>query len=248
MTVLLVDDNPISSTVLQCILDKYGYVTHSAKDGEQALRNLDAHPEIQLVITDIVMPKTDGFELVRRIKERPELEDLPILVCTSQSPASVQSRLPMDGWKYLFKPIRADSLIQKVSEAFAQKRKFLQDPELTREQIGIDYEGFVEVVDKFSETVDEAITRLEQQGEDAPQEPVDLKDLLEGAKLIRAERLIDILTSLENSPYGRKREMIRTLYPVLLRESKAMRHHLICYCTRNGARSPDLENENRFNR
>jgi hypothetical protein len=146
----------------------------------------------------------------------------------------VQSRLPMDGWKYLFKPIRADSLIQKVSEVFAQKRKFLQDPELTREQIGIDREAFDEVVDKFSETVNEAINRLEQQAEDVPQEPVDFKDLLEGAKLIRAERLMDILTSLENSPYGRKREMIRTLYPVLLRESKAMRHHLIRYCTGAG--------------
>lgn len=248
MNVLLVDDNPISSKVLQCILGKYGHLTYSAKDGEQALKYLDARPEIQLVITDIVMPKTDGFELVRRIKDRPELKDLPILLCTSQSPASVQSRLPMDGWKYLFKPIRADSLIQKVNEAFAQKRKFLQDPDLTREQIGIDCEAFAEVVNNFSETVNEAINQLEQQAEDASQEPLDLKDLLEGAKLIRAERLMDILTSLEHSPYGRMREMIRTTYPVLLRDLKAMQHHLTGYCTRSGASSPDLENENRFNR
>ena len=249
MNVLLVDDNPISSKVLQCILGKYGHVTYSATDGEQALKYLDARPEIQLVITDIVMPKTDGFELVRRIKDRPELNDLPILVCTSQSPASVQSRLPMDGWKYLFKPIRADSLIQKVNEAFAQKRQFLQDPELTREQIGIDCEAFAEVVDKFSETVNEAINQLEQQqAADGSQEPLDLKDLLEGAYLIRVERLMDILTSLEHSPYGRMREMIRTTYPVLPRGLKAMQHHLTRYCTRSGASSPDLENENRFNR
>lgn len=106
MNVPLVEDNPISSKVYQCSLDKYGHETYSVKDGEQALEYLDAHPEIQLVITDILMPKTDGFELVRRMKNRPELNDIPILVCTSQSPASVQSRLPMDGWKYVFKPIK----------------------------------------------------------------------------------------------------------------------------------------------
>ena len=239
MSVLLVDDNPLSSKVLQSILGKYGHVTYWANDGEQALKYLATRPEIQLVITDIVMPITDGFELVRRIKDRPELNDLPILVCTSQSPASVQSRLPMDGWKYLFKPIRADHLIQKVNEALAQKRQFLQDPELTREQIGIDCEAFAEVVDKFSETVNEAINQLERQAEDGSQEPMDLKDLLEGAKLIRAERLVDILTSLEHSPYGRMREMIRTTYPVLLRDLKAMQHYLKRHGTGNGASSAE---------
>ena len=241
MSVLLVDDNPLSSKVLQSILGKYGHDTYSANDGEQALNYLATYPEIQLVITDIVMPITDGFELVRRIKDRPELNDLPILVCTSQSPASVQSRLPMDGWKYLFKPIRADHLIQKVNEALAQKRQVLQDPELTREQIGIDCEAFAEVVDKFSETVNEAINRLQQQAEDGSQEPMDLKDLLEGARLIRAERLADILTRLEHSPYGRMREMIRTTYPVLLRDLKAMQHHLKRHGTGNGASSAALE-------
>jgi len=229
MNVLIVEDNPISATVLEHTLDKHGYETITAHDGEQAITCLESHPEIELVITDIMMPNADGVELVRRIKERDEWNEIPILVCTSLRPEAANHRLAGQGWKFLFKPIRADSLIQKVNEAFAQKRTILQDPELTMSQIGIDSKGFAEVVDKFSQAVSDTIIRLERQVEDASQEPMDLKDILEGAKLIRAERLTDILTSLEQCSYGRKLEMFRSKRPLLLRQLKAMQYHLKIY-------------------
>ena len=229
MNVLIVEDNVISATVLEHTLDKHGYETLTANDGDQALAYLESHPEIELVITDLVMPNTDGIELVRKIKERDEWHAIPILVCTSMRPENALHQLTGQGWKYVLKPIKADSLIQKVNEAFAQQRKVLQEPELTRTQIGIDAEAFAEVVDKFAETVTQIITRLEQQSEDGIQEPADLKDLLEGAKLIRAERLTDLLTSIEHCPNGRKQEVIRSSRPVLLRELKAMQYQLKLY-------------------
>ncbi len=93
MNVLIVEDNPISATVLEHTLDKHGYDTITAHDGKQALTCLESHPEIDLVITDIVMPNSDGVELVRRIKERDEWNDIPILVCTSLQPESANHRL-----------------------------------------------------------------------------------------------------------------------------------------------------------
>jgi CheY-like chemotaxis protein len=229
MNVLIVEDNQISAAVLEHTLDKHGYDTITVHDGEQALTCLESHPEIDLVITDIVMPNADGVELVRRIKEREEWHDIPILVCTSLRPESANHRLAGQESKYLFKPIVASTLIQKVNEAFAQKRQILQDPELTRSQIGIDSEVIAEVLDKFSQAVSAAIVRLEYQFEDAAQEPIDLKDLLEGAKLIRAERLSEILTSLERCSDGEKLEMFRSKRPFLLRQLKAMQYHLEVY-------------------
>jgi CheY-like chemotaxis protein len=229
MNVLIVEDNAISATVLEHTLDKHGYETLTANDGDQALSYLEAHPEIDLVITDLVMPKVDGIELVRKIKERVEWSAIPILVCTSMRPENANQRLNGGGWNYVLKPIKVDALIQKVSEAFAQQRKVLQDPELTMAQIGIDARAFAEVVDKFSETVDRTLTRLEQQSEIGSPEEVDLKDLLEGAKLVRAERLTDLLTRIEHCPSGRKQEMIRTICPSLLRELKAMQYQLKIY-------------------
>ncbi len=228
MNVLIVEDNQISAAVLEHTLDKHGYDTITVNDGEQALTCLESHPEIDLVITDIVMPNADGVELVRRIKERDEWNDIPILVCTSLRPESANHRLAGQESKYLFKPIVASTLIQKVNEAFAQKRQILQDPELTMSQIGIDSEAIAEVLDKFSQAVSAVIVRLEKQV-DAAQEPMDLKELLEGAKLIRAERLSEILTSLERCSEAEKLEMFRSKRPILLRQLKAMQYHLEVY-------------------
>jgi len=58
---------------------------------------------------------------------------------------------------------------------------------------------------------------------------MDLKDLLEGAKLIRAERLSEILTSLEQCSNGQKPEMFRSKRPLLLRQLNAMQYHLELY-------------------
>ncbi len=105
--------------------------TLTAHDGDQALELLESHPEIELLITDIMMPKTNGVELVRKIKQRYEWNELPILVCTSLKPTSINNAIPMQGWKYLFKPIKADSLIRMVKEAVSQQRAVLQNPDQT---------------------------------------------------------------------------------------------------------------------
>ncbi len=231
MNVLIVEDNVISATVLEHTLDKYGYETLTASDGDEALNFLESHPEIDLVITDLVMPKTDGVDLVLKIKERAEWNSIPILVCTSMRPESANQRLKGGAWSYVFKPIKVDALIQKVNEAFAQQRKVLQDPEVTMAQIGIDSGAFAEVMDKFSETVDRTLGSLEQQGEAGAPENVDLRDLLEGAKLVRAERLIELLAKIDHCSSGRKPEMIRGLYPSLVRELRAMQYKIKIYTT-----------------
>ena len=229
MNVLIVEDNPISSRVLEHTLDKHGYETLTARDGEQALEHLESHPEIEIVITDIMMPKTDGVELVRKMKERPEWSEIPILVCTSQSPTKINDLRPTEGLNYVYKPIRADSLLQKVKEASASKRKVLQDPANTMSLIGMDAEAFLEIVDEFSKVLKDKITRLEQQIKEASEEPLDLDDLVEGAKLLRAERVTDILSRLNQSAAKRSPALVRSTYPVLLRELKATQHYLTLY-------------------
>jgi CheY-like chemotaxis protein len=229
MNVLIVEDNPISSKVFEHTLDKYGYETLTARDGEEALKFLDAHAEIELIITDIIMPKTDGIELVRKIKERPEWSEIPILVCTSVKPESLNNSIPMKGWKYVFKPIRADGLMQKVKEAFAQQKPALETPEQTMSRIGIDALAFREILEEFSKLVEDKIARLEQQIKEGSEEPLPLQDLLEAARLVRAERLMDVLEKLDRCPMGGEREMVRATYPLLLRELKMTRHYLEIY-------------------
>jgi len=229
MSILIVEDNPISSRVLEHTLDKYGYHTHTAGDGEQALELLDAHPEIQLVITDLVMPKTDGMELVRRIKERPEWRDIPIILCTSKTPASITNRYRMEGGKVEFKPIKTDSLLGKVKASLAQQRPIMQNPDQTMSQIGMDLQGFLDILDEFLKLINDNITRVEQHGKESSEQLLDrdMDNLMEGAKLLRADRVTDILERLSRSPSAKKQESISSLYPLLLRELKALQHALL---------------------
>src|SRR3989304_8363779 len=231
MNVLIVEDNPISAKVLEHPLDKYGYDTLTAHDGDQALEFLESHPEIELLITDIMMPKTNGVELVRKIKERQEGTELPILVATPLKPTSINNAIPMQGWKYLFKPIKADSLIRMVKEAISQQRAVLQSPDQTMAEIGMDSQAFLEILDEFLKVVKDKIALLEERIKQPSDAPLDLQHLMESAKLVRADRVIDVIERLNRVADGTKRESIRSMYPLLLRELKAMQHYLTLYAS-----------------
>lgn len=229
MNVLIVEDNPISAKVLEYALDKHGYDTLTARDGEEALEYLESHAEIDLVITDLVMPKTDGAELVRTIKERPEWNNLPVLVCTSMRPESVNHLLHSQGGRYIFKPIRADKLMQLVKEAFAQQRPVMQDLDQTMSQIGIESQAFFAILDESLKVVRDKISLLEQHLKESSAAPFDLRDLSEGARLLRAERVMEVLNRLDKSAAGKTPQMVGSMYSVLLRELKALEHCLTIY-------------------
>src|ERR1043166_8712801 len=83
MSVLIVEDNLISAKVLEHTLGKGGYKTMTARDGKQGLECLESHPDVELVITDMVMPRIDGAQFIRKLRERNEWTDIPVLVGTS---------------------------------------------------------------------------------------------------------------------------------------------------------------------
>ena len=163
MNILVVDDNPISGRVMESTLQNHGYATLMARDGLQALDQLDSHPEIGLVITDIVMPNVDGKELVRIIKKRREWQDIPVLIATSLKPEDVfRESLPMGGQYYLFKPVKSVSLLQKVKECLNGRQVALCDLDETRAEMGLVPEVFDEIIADFLKIVEDRIGQLEQ--------------------------------------------------------------------------------------
>jgi uncharacterized alpha-E superfamily protein len=93
----------------------------------------------------------------------------------------------------------------------------------------MDPRAFSEILDEFLKLVKDKITQLEGRVKETSEESLELQDLLEGARLLRAERVIDILDKLNRCPAGKKSEMIRSTYPWLLRELKAVQHYLTIY-------------------
>ncbi|MBS1815625.1 MAG: response regulator [Acidobacteria bacterium] len=113
ITVLLIDDNPIQAATRQTILKRAGYFVIPVLNPERALeqfRQNDFPAEVDLVITDHVMPGMTGSEFVRKLREfKPEL---PVLVISGMEEAEQE----YEGLNVLFrlKPLLPDNLLASV--------------------------------------------------------------------------------------------------------------------------------------
>ncbi len=78
-SVLIVDDDPDKSSLLQVALGMEGYDVRSATNGFEALTAIESY-QPDLIITDVLMPGMDGYELARRVRENPQTRFIPIIL------------------------------------------------------------------------------------------------------------------------------------------------------------------------
>ncbi|MFZ5891548.1 MAG: response regulator transcription factor [Myxococcota bacterium] len=118
---LLVDADPRSVRVLEVSLRKAGYSVTTATDGQDALAKVEfSAPD--LVLTDTRLPRLDGYELVRQIKERPDYANIPVVFLTSQRSIEDKIRgLELGVEDYLTKPIFVRELIARVNLLLARR-------------------------------------------------------------------------------------------------------------------------------
>ena len=112
--ILVVDDVADNVEILRMRLSALGYDVDEANDGEQALAKVAADPP-DLVLLDIMMPKIDGLEVVRRMKADKSLPFIPVILVTAKAtPKDVVTGLDAGGDDYLTKPIDHGALVARV--------------------------------------------------------------------------------------------------------------------------------------
>ncbi len=113
-TVMLVDDDPLLLRMVRRILSKQGYTVLSAADGEAAQRFWRPYPGgIDLLVTDVVMPRVVGPELARALRD--ESEDLPVVFMSAHLSADPASSPATDRHTALLpKPFAAEALLRSV--------------------------------------------------------------------------------------------------------------------------------------
>lgn len=112
--ILLVEDSPTQALMLEDILQREGYSTRIARNAEEALA---LFPEFQptIVISDIVMPGMDGYELCRQIKNNPETKATPVILLTSLSdPYDVIQGLQCGADNFITKPYQEEFLLSRI--------------------------------------------------------------------------------------------------------------------------------------
>ena len=113
--VLVVDDSPVERRILSRILSLIELGYREACDGIEALETIEVNfPE--LVILDVEMPRMNGYEVCRRLKNNSRTRSIPILMCTSKALSSDPYWGSREGANaYIFKPYQTNDLIQKVT-------------------------------------------------------------------------------------------------------------------------------------
>jgi CheY-like chemotaxis protein len=113
--ILLVDDDNRNLIVLLDVLEEKGFTVIEAENGLVALDQLKNHPDVDLVLMDIMMPEMDGYEATREIRKNPKWRDLPILALTAKAMSTDRAKCIEAGANdYLTKPIDIPRLFSLI--------------------------------------------------------------------------------------------------------------------------------------
>jgi DNA-binding NtrC family response regulator len=132
--ILIVEDDPLEADLLEQELVDHGYETHWVKDGEEACRTIQKTPP-DLVLLDIILPKMDGFSVVKKIKEDPKTRFIPVIMVTALADIDERVKgLDSGADDYISKPFKAFELLARV-RSMLRIRKMYLDLASTRAQL-----------------------------------------------------------------------------------------------------------------
>jgi chemosensory pili system protein ChpA (sensor histidine kinase/response regulator) len=112
--ILLIDDSLSIRKFVGRMLESAGYVVHTAVDGEEGLRKASAE-RYRLIITDLEMPKLNGYEVIQGLRSRAQTQQTPVIVMTTRAgDKHRQMALNIGASSYIAKPVEERALIQEV--------------------------------------------------------------------------------------------------------------------------------------
>lgn len=121
--IILVDDDQMLLDLLSEILINNGHQVDIAHDGKEALEMVKKTP-YELMILDMHMPTLGGMDVLKVLKNSPELKTLPVLMCTSESVTKeIDLAFSAGAIGYILKPYNMERLIAKVNNTLAAGKK-----------------------------------------------------------------------------------------------------------------------------
>jgi len=120
--ILIVDDEPLALDIAEMSLQRHGYKTATARNGEEGwAKVLDLAPS--MVLLDITMPDIDGFEVFERIRSHPATEALPVIFVTARDDLDHKVKgLELGAIDYITKPYNPNELVARVRTTLRLQR------------------------------------------------------------------------------------------------------------------------------
>ena len=117
--ILIANDHPEVVELVQVTLQGEDYQIVAASDGKEALKKVrEENPD--LILLDIVMPKMNGFEVCRKLKEDPETKEIPIVMLTAMGrEVDKEKGRQLGARDYITKPFSPSTLLMKIEKILA---------------------------------------------------------------------------------------------------------------------------------
>lgn len=137
-TLLVVDDDPDILRVVRFYLAKQNYTVQTAENGNDALAFLETHPEVELILSDVMMPEMNGLELLERVRAHPGWSEIPVILISAEGESSKKvAGLNLGADDFITKPFNFDELMARVRNHLRLRRlqrEVLTANELLRQQ------------------------------------------------------------------------------------------------------------------
>ena len=115
--ILVIEDDVDLNTIIELNLQKEGYITDHAYDGEEALKKVEEF-EPDLIILDVMLPKLNGVEFNTKLKSNPKTKDIPIIALTGKLGTkelfTVNNQLTVSA--FFYKPVMMKDLIKEIEK------------------------------------------------------------------------------------------------------------------------------------
>jgi len=115
--ILIVDDDPRNIFALKLTLKSRGYETESCTMAQEAIEMLCSCKDFDVVLMDMMMPEMDGYEAIKIIKTKSDLDKITIIAVTAQAmPEDRQKCIDAGADDYISKPINVDHLLNVIEK------------------------------------------------------------------------------------------------------------------------------------
>ncbi|SNR82319.1 two-component system, chemotaxis family, response regulator CheY [Humidesulfovibrio mexicanus] len=113
--ILIVDDSKTVRNLVAFIMKKEGFKVTTAEDGLDGLEKLYAAEQVDLIVSDVNMPRMDGFTFIKNIREQEAYRDIPIIVLSTEGQdKDIETGLTLGANLYMVKPAQPEKMVRNV--------------------------------------------------------------------------------------------------------------------------------------
>jgi two-component system chemotaxis response regulator CheY len=113
--ILIVDDSKTVRNLVAFIMKKEGFKVTTAEDGLDGLEKLYSSEGVDLIISDVNMPRMDGFTYIKTVREQDAYKDIPIIVLSTEGQErDIQTGLSLGANLYMVKPAQPEKMVKNI--------------------------------------------------------------------------------------------------------------------------------------